>query len=61
MYPGDTTSSTESDFYNSYTERDNGRTGNPFKYKLLVKLKAGEKVSANIMEPVKKVFIYGRL
>jgi hypothetical protein len=61
MYPGDTTASMESDFYNSYTERDNGRTGNPFKYKLLAKLKAGEKVSANIMEPVKKVFIYGRL
>ncbi len=61
MYPDSNTSSLQSDFYNSYTEPDYGRDANPGKYKLLVKLKAGEKVSANIMEPVKKIFVFARL
>jgi hypothetical protein len=61
LYPGDNTSSIQSDFYNSYTEPDNLKTAIPGKYKLIVKLKAGEQVTANIMEPVKKIFLFGRL
>lgn len=61
IYDGDNTASSESDFYNSYTEPDFARRANSSKYKLLVKLKAGSRIKINIGEPVKKIFLYARL
>lgn len=61
VYPGDTTSSSESDFYNPFTEPDYARRANSAKYKLLVDMKAGNRIKLNLDEPVKKVFIYARL
>jgi len=61
MYEGTNVSSLESDFYNSYTEPDYARRANPGKYKLLLRLHAGQHYKLNITEPVKKIFLYARM
>lgn len=60
MYPDDITASSESDFYNSYTEPDFARRTNGAKYKQLLEVRAGQHVVVNITDPVKKVFIFAR-
>ena len=61
VYAGDNTASTESDFYNSFTEPDFAKKANPAKFKLITNAKAGERLTLNIMEPVKKIYIFARL
>lgn len=61
IYDGNNTASSESDFYNPYTEPDFARRANSAKYKLLVSMKAGNRIKLNLAEPVKRVFIYARL
>ena len=61
VYNGDNTASSESDFYDSYTEPDFARRANDAKYKLLIDMKAGSRIKLNFREPVKKIFIYARL
>jgi hypothetical protein len=60
IYDGDNTASSESDFYNSYTESDFARKANDAKYKLLIDMKAGNRIKLNMAEPIKKLFIYAR-
>ena len=54
-------SSTVSDFYNSFTEPDFAKKANPAKFKLIANVKAGERLNVNVMDPVKKIYIFARL
>lgn len=60
IYNGDNTASSESDFYNCYTEPDFARKANSAKYQLLIDMKAGTRIKLNFEIPIKKVFIYAR-
>lgn len=60
LYDGSNIASSESDFYNPFTEPDFARKANSAKYKLIVKMKAGQRIKLNVSEPIKKVFIYAR-
>lgn len=60
IYDGNNTASSESDFYNPYTEANFARRANSAKYKLLLKMNAGNRIKLNLTEPVKRVFIYAR-
>lgn len=61
IYNGDNTASSESDFYNMFTEPDFARRANDAKYKLITKVSAGNRIVLNVDEPIKKVFVYARL
>jgi|GEM_PF-4681748 len=60
LYDGDNTSSSESDFYNPFTEPSFARRANSAKYKLIISMSAGNRVKLNLAEPVKKVFVIAR-
>lgn len=60
IYPDSLVASSESDFYNPYTEPDFARRANTAKYKLILDVRAGQRVLQDITEPVKKIFIYAR-
>jgi hypothetical protein len=61
VFGNDTLASTESGFYNMYTEPDWARRTNSAKYKLLIEVAAGEHVVANISDVVRRIFIECRL
>jgi len=60
IYDGDNMASSESDFYNTYTEGNISLRANPGKYKLLLDMCAGNRIKLNISEAVKKILIYVR-
>jgi hypothetical protein len=55
LYGDDPNSSLESDFYNSYLEPDYAFRANPGKYKPVVQVLPGQRVVADMTEPIKKI------
>lgn len=57
LYNGENLASSESDFYNPYTEPDFARKANDAKYKLIIDAKSGDRIKINFTEPIKRIFI----
>lgn len=60
VYDSDNLGSLEGDFYNTYTDRNVAYIANDSKYKLLYHVNAGERITLNVEEPIKKLLIYAR-
>jgi len=57
MFTNMPTASNLPGFYNSYTEPDFARRANSGKYTLVAQVGAGQRLIANVSEPVKKIFM----
>lgn len=51
-------SSSESDFYNSYLEPEYALRANPARYTLIARVFPGQRLKADIVEPVKKIWLF---
>lgn len=58
VYGGAPNASLLSTFYNAYLEPDTELRANPARYKKLVEVKPGERVSLDITDPTKQIFLY---
>jgi hypothetical protein len=61
VFGNDVIASTESDFYNSYTEPDWALRANSAKYRLIGRVEPGQRLRVNPVEPVKRVMVVGVL
>lgn len=57
VFGDDTVASTESGFYNAYTEPDWARRANSAKYKLIAAVAPGERLVANVQIRVRRIFL----